>query len=52
MASRTLRSQTGAPSDKERPEPPREDRATSKASDYKRAPMDQNGVAPNGQKGV
>ena len=40
----TLRSQSGAPSDQERAELPREDRVASKATDYKRAPMGQNGA--------
>ena len=39
MASR---SQSGAPSDKERAQQPREGRASSKPTDHKRAPMGQH----------
>ena len=42
MASRALKSPSGAPSDKERAEQPRKDLVTSKATDYKRAPMGRN----------
>ena len=44
VASRALRSQSGAPSDKEQAEQPRENRVTSKATDHKREPIGQNGT--------